>query len=311
MSWNRLLFASLFFSLALPAIAEPTLTMTGSRLIRTIVPANARRLWNIAVAPDLALSPSGSPLALELGFKATGGNIIAASAAQNSTRVERPNNPGNVIFGWETLTDVGGGNMQPVGVQVGTGANANTAVAFLRTADLPKGLNYDLLTIVTQASVTSLAWGGIFNADGTMAPVGTFANGRIAHLQDEDATNFHSYAGSLPQNAPGATRFLGDLNGDGNTNFADLAAFGKALNPGPGIPPIPGELPNLNRIGRGDVNGDGLLNFGDLFGFGQVLIGPPGAAASLEAMSVPEPASLALSAAVVALSRSGRRRTGH
>jgi hypothetical protein len=289
MRWKQLFAVGLIGALASPAFAEPTLTVTGSRLTRTTVPANARRIWNIAVTPDLALSPTGSPLALELGFRATGGNIISASAAQNSRRVERPNNPGNVIFGWETLTDVGGGNMQPVGIQIGTGDNANTAVAFLGTADLPQALKYDLLTIATDASVTSLEWGGRFNADGTMAPIGTFASGRIGHVQGESATNFHSYAGSLPQNAPGATRFLGDMNGDGNTNFADLAPLGNAFSPG--VPTPPEVIPHLNRLGRGDINGDGAFNFADLAPFGQIILGAPGAAAGFEVASVPEPAT--------------------
>jgi hypothetical protein len=247
------------------------------------------------------LSPDGSPLALELGFRATGGNILSASAAQNFVRVEHTDNAGNAIFGWETLTDVGGGNMKPVGIQIGTGANANTAVAYLGTADLPMGLKYDLLTIVTEATVTSLAWGGRFNADGTMAPIGTFENGRIAHLQGNNSTNFHSYSGSLPQNAPGATRFLADMNGDGLTNFADLAPFGSSI-----ITPqqYVFQFPHLNRAGRGDANGDGLFNFGDLASFGQTVLGTPGAAAGLDAASVPEPATwtiLALGAVTAVL----------
>jgi hypothetical protein len=220
--------------LASPVFADPTLTVTGSRLTRPAVPANARRVWNIAIAPDLAASPGGSPLAVELGFRAIGGNIISISSDQNEpSRVEKeddPNGqPGNVIFGWEALTDVGGGNMQPIGTQVGTGANADEAVAFVGTNDFTTGSRQDLLTIVTDASVTSLEWGGRYNTNGSLAAVGAFVSGRIAQVMGTTAANFHSYDSSLAANAPGATRFLADMNGDGNTNFGDLASFGQAL----------------------------------------------------------------------------------
>jgi hypothetical protein len=306
MSWKSIVTAGLLCVVASPSFADPTLTVTGSRLTLPPVPANARRVWNIAVAPDLALSPTGSPLAVELGFRATGGNIISASAAQNATRVEHADNPGNVVFGWEALTDVGGGNMQPVGIQVGTGANADEAVAYLGTADFTTGARQDLLTIVTDASVTSLAWGGRFTAAGADAGVGAFVNGRIAHVQGAGSANFHSYVGSLAQNGAGATRYLADMNGDGNTNFGDLLGFGQALT---NAAAYTAANPHLNRIGRGDINGDGNLNFGDLAGFGAKLTGTPGAGAGLDAAgaSVPEPASCALVAFGVALALLRRR----
>jgi hypothetical protein len=268
------------------------------------VSSNARRVWNIAVAPDVNLSPGGSPLALELGFQATGGNIISASAAQNMpTRVERNDNPGNPIFGWETLTDVGGGNMQPVGIQIGTGANAHTAVAFLGTSDFEMNKNHDLLTIVTDASVTSLAWGGRFTANGTAAAVGAFANGRIAQLQGNSSANFHSYAGSRQQNT--GPHFLGDINGDGNVNFGDLLPFGNALNQTHTYEFV---FQHLNRVGRLDINGDGNGNFGDLIGFSRLLTGGPSTAASLDAMSVPEPVSFAAATIALALAAFLNRR---
>jgi hypothetical protein len=243
-----------------------------------------------------------------LGFRAIGGNIISASAAQNATRVEHADNPGNVIFGWEALTNLGGTppNMQPVGIQVGTGANADEAVAYLGTADFTTAQRQDLLTIVTDASVTSLQWGGRFNANGTSAAVGAFVNGRIAHIQGTSSANFHSYVGSLAQNGAGATRFLADMNGDGNTNFGDLAAFGQALT---NAAAYTAANPHLNRVGRGDINGDGNFNFGDLAGFGAKLTGTPGAGAGLDAAgaSVPEPASCALVALGVALAMLRRR----
>jgi hypothetical protein len=254
-------------------------------------------------------------LAVELGFRATGGNIISISAAGNVApevaRVEHeddPNGqPGNTIFGWEALTNLGGTppNMQPVGTQVGTGANADEAVAFIGTADFTTNQRQDLLTIVTDSTVTSLAWGGRFNADGTAAAVGAFVNGRIAHVQGASSANFHSYVGSLAQNAAGATRFVGDMNGDGNNNFLDAPGFGLALT-NPAM--YRTNNPHLNRVSRGDINGDGNINFLDAPAFGQLLTNP-GAGAGLEAAgaSVPEPASCALVVLGVALGMLRRR----
>jgi hypothetical protein len=309
MSWKSIVTAGLLCVLASPVFADPALVVTGSRLNRAATPT---RVWNISVSPDLAISPGGSPLAVELGFRAIGGNIISASAARNMpSRVEHANDPngqpGNAVFGWETNTDLGGGNMKPVGVQVGTGANADEAVAFLGTADFTTGTRQDLLTIITEAGVTSLEWGGRFNPDGTTAAVGAFLNGRIAHVQGTSSANFHSYDGALAQNAAGATRFLVDMNGDGNVNFGDLAAIGQAITNPAGYATA---FPHLNRIDRGDANGDGNLNFGDLAGIGQILTGAPGAGASLAAASaVPEPATYLLVALGMSLVGVLRRRS--
>jgi hypothetical protein len=298
MSWKSIVTAGLLCVLASPVFADPTLTVTGGRLTRTAVPANLKRVWNVAVAPDLTASPSGSPLAVELGFRATGGNILSISSDQNEpSRVEHeddPNGqPGNVIFGWETLTNLGGTppNMQPIGTQIGTGANADEAVAFIGTADFTTNARQDLLTITTDASVTSLAWGGRFNANGTAAAVGAFVNGRIAHVQGASSANFHSYVGSLLSGSTTAGQeFMADMNGNGDANFGDLAAFGQALQQAAAYTAA---NPHLNRVGRGDANGDGAFNFGDLAGFGQLLQNVPPLGSGSGA-SVPEPASFVL-----------------
>jgi len=279
-------------------------------------------VWNVAVAPDLTASPTGTPLAIELGFRATGGNILSLSGAQNSApavpppavpRVEHeddPNGqPGNTIFGWEAVVDVGGGNMQPIGTQIGTGANADEAVAFIGTADFTTASRQDLITITTDLSVTSLAWGGRFNPGGTAAAVGAFINGRIAHASGASTANFHSYVGSLVSGSTAVnTEYMADMNGNGDTNFGDLASFGQALQTPVAYATT---FPNLNRIGRGDANGDGAFNFGDLAGFGQLLqnLPPLGSGSSLEGASVPEPASfvlIALGAGFAVLRRRSR-----
>jgi hypothetical protein len=320
MSWKSLVSAGLLCVLASPVLAAPELKVTGGRRTTTTTGANNVRVWNVAVSPDLALDATGSPLALELGFRATGGNILSISTAQNSgpapeiIRVEHSDNPGAQVFGWEALTDVGGGNMQAVGLQQGTGANADEAVAYIGTNIFTVDTNnrhYDVISVRTEVGVTSLAWGGRYNADHTMAAVGAFVNGRIAHSTGATtADNFDTFAGSLAANATtAASRFLGDMNGDGNTDFGDLAGFGQAVSNAAAYRTA---FPHLNRVGRGDVSGDGNLDFGDLAGFGQVLLGtaPTGSGSGLGGGSaVPEPTSCVLAGLVLAFAAMIRRRS--
>ena len=315
---NRFILACSLWGIASVAFAAPTITVTGGRLNRA---SNPVRVWNLAVAPDLNLDPTGTPLALELGFRASGGNILSVMSNPNPPVPPNPDgtpgpgggpveflNPGNVIFGWETLTQLESG-MFPVGLQVGTGADSNEAFAAVGTAVLRTSHRYDLLKIVTQASVTSLAWGGRYNADGSLAAVDAFVGGRIAQGEpQQDAVNFHGYSGTLPQNPPGATRFLADMNGDGNTNFGDLAAFGSAvLQPQNYIV----QFPHLNRLARCDINGDGQCNFAELAPFGQLILGTGVTAAgtSLAIRATPEPSCSTLTCVAIGLVSALRRRS--
>ncbi len=320
MSWKSLVSASLLCVLASPAFAVPTLTISGS--INNQQTAPVVRVWNVAVGPDLAL---GSPtsLALELGFQATGGNILSISAAPNmaalaapaAARVDYDTNPGNLIFDWQPTVDIDPGagvNMKPVGVGIGTGANTNKAWAYLGTSLLTavagNANNRDLLTITTDSSVTSLAWGGAYNASGVLvAPTASLQAGSLARIAQKNGattTNYHdaTYAGSLA--ALGTPRFLGDMNGSGSVTNADVVPFGEALNT---ANTYKTNRPNLNIL-RGDINNTGNITNADVTRFGNILnnIGITGSGSGLD--SVPEPASLLLVGMVVAFASATRRR---
>lgn len=321
MSWKSLLTAGLLCVLATPAFAAPTLRVTGSINNKNASPV---RVWNVAAGPDIALDPT-TALALELGFEAVGGNILsiqatpnmAAAAAPAAARVDFDTNPGNVIFGWETLTDVdptAGVNMKPVGVQLGTGANANKAVAFLGSNLFTTAGNRDMLTITTQSSVTALNWGGRYDAAGALLPLtGSLPVGGRARIAQGDGTptggtNFQeaTYVGSLASLGPANLRFLADMEGNGTVNSFDITPFSQALNT-PNT--YKTNRPNLNIL-RGDVNGSGGINSFDITPFSQILngVGITGSGSGFELASVPEPASVMVAGVIVACASMIRRR---
>jgi hypothetical protein len=281
------------------AFAAPTLTIKGGR---NNFAANPVRIWNVAAAPDLSVANSAG-LALEFGFQATGGNILSISAAPNMAaaaapapaRVVHDNNFGNPIFGWETLTDVDPGdgvNMQAIGIQLGTGANSNEAVAIIGTNIFSNTKPEDLITITTDSSVTSLAWGGRYNADGSLAALTGTLPGFGAIDQGDgtpnSGTNFTSYAGSLAVPIPLTQRFLGDVTDDGRTNSFDVVPFGGILSAA-GQTAYKAANPNLNIL-RGDINNSGAVNNFDVVPFAYVL----SSNANVDASAVPEPASITL-----------------
>src|SRR4051812_36911534 len=72
-------------------------------------------VWNVGITPDLSLIPdnSGTPVAVELGFRLSGGSLL------NVTNVNPSgfdtSNPGTKIFGWEiTYPD---DNNHPEGIE--------------------------------------------------------------------------------------------------------------------------------------------------------------------------------------------------
>jgi len=302
MSWKSLVSAGLLCVLASPAFADPTFNVTGSINNKAGAPV---RVWNFAAGPDLLLDPTGSALELEIGFQAIGGNILnvvtlpneAAAAAPAPMRVEYNNQPGERIFGWEPLVDVGSGNMKAQGVNLGSGFGSPTQASVYIAANLfTTAGNRDLFTITTDSSVTALNFGGAYTAaHAYLAPNGTLQAtglGRIAQTTGATtASNYDIVAGSLAQLGPANKRFLGDMNGNGTTNAFDIGAFGQALNDPTGYK---NAFPNLNIL-RADANGNGGVNAFDIGGFGQILNGVvSGSGSGLGSGSVPEPTSLLL-----------------
>jgi hypothetical protein len=292
MSWKSLVTAGLLCFVASPVFAQPGLTVSDG------VESGGNLLWTVAVQPDVE-----SPLAFELGFRAVDGNFVdivpnPETPTPGSSPIEYLDNPGHSIFGWEALDNTA--NDQPTGIQIGTGDDADEAFVAMGSNILTPG-SYDILTITTDLSVSSLEWGGIFQNDGTMGTAGTdFLTGLIA--QDDSggaSTNFYGFAGSASGGGDGIT---GDYDATGQVAQGDLDLV--LLNWGKTVPPdtLPAEWVNqrpTGLIGQAALDPE-LLNWGNTSGSGAVL----GAAST-----VPEPATIALfGLAFVAVAGLKRRR---
>jgi len=106
-------FAAVFFVFASTASAVPTLNVTPGGL------QSGNWVWDVSITPDFVLAPSGTSLAVELGFRLIGDPLISATNI-NPSQWDKAN-PGKVIFGWETLDP--SANNHPVGIQVNTSTN--------------------------------------------------------------------------------------------------------------------------------------------------------------------------------------------
>src|SRR3954467_14844777 len=102
--------ATLFTILVSPVVGAPVLS---------VIPQGVQAgnwVWEVDITPDLALSgPTGTPLALELGFRLTGDPLVTVT---NLTPVVfDTSNPGTTIFGWETLYTPVGGTPKAEGIE--------------------------------------------------------------------------------------------------------------------------------------------------------------------------------------------------
>jgi len=320
MSWKSLVTAGLLCALASPAFAVgPTLTVVNSG---PILNAQGNWVWTVGIQPSF----DQSPIAAELGFDANrtvvgGLSGVTRSAAFPVTAPNTTDNPGNVIFGWETLTALGGtgtcdsaspGNC-PVGVQVGTvGDDVQEVFAALGSiGDLSNASAATYLTIVTQGPTISALTGNLT----VLGAYGTGGNeGRIAELTafspgpppTADSANYKNYTGTASR-----TVKAGDVTLEGTVDFNDVGIVAT----------------NINLTGKnwttGDFTGDGLVDFNDVgilatnintsggsyspLSVGGVLDPPAGSGGG--AVGVPEPASIAILAlGGLMLGGLGRRR---
>jgi len=195
-----------------PAFAAPILT---------VIPQGQQAgnwVWEVDVTPDLALSgPTGTPLALELGFRLTGDPLV--SVTNLTPVVFDTSNPGTTIFGWETLYTPVGGTPKAEGIEANcTGCTVINLTTFPPTGAHPStivpGTTNEIFSalgsanIVTPGAIPLLKI--IATGPGTGGPVSSTlqwlgaygGKGRISQFSGNNAVNFDTYSGSLTQSVP-------------------------------------------------------------------------------------------------------------
>jgi hypothetical protein len=155
------------------------------------VNGNGNLTWAVIVDPA-AYSPANKAVAVEVGLAVYGSTIVGASF--NNT-LWTHSNPGTTIFGWEQATDLGSGNLQPVGVQWRNGTGP------------PQTVNIALTATTTYKT-----------ADRPFAPVLTGDYDEDGDVDDSDYTEWRSKFGTIQLNADG--------NGDGVVDAADFTVWG-------------------------------------------------------------------------------------
>jgi hypothetical protein len=191
MNWKIVLTAALCCALAAPVIAQPQLTLVPGGL------QGGNWVWQVDITPDLVLAGGSTPMALEMGFRLTGSPLASATNI-NPTQWDTPN-PGNVIFGWEMLTEVGPGNFKPVGLQ------SNTA-----TSEVFAAYGSNVFTTPGAKPFLRIEARGPGNGGSTSSTIewlGVYAvgHGRIAQLVAGTGVNFDIFAGSATQVIPEPT----------------------------------------------------------------------------------------------------------
>jgi len=187
-------FATVLCAISSMALAAPNLT---------VVPGGVQAnnwVWNIDIGADTSLVPdgSGTPLAIEMGFRLTGAQLLSATIADPSI-FDTPN-PGNFIFGWETPDPFS--NNHPYGLQL----HGSTSEIFV---------SYGSINLLTSAPhhflkvITSGPGNGGASLSSTIQWLGAYGGGkgRIAQITGGSGSfytvsSFDIYAGSATQAVP-------------------------------------------------------------------------------------------------------------
>ncbi len=176
------------------AFAAPTFTVTPGGV------QGGNWVWNVAVTPDLSLVPdgSGTPMAVELGFRLTGAQLISATIT-NPAQFDTPN-PGKKIFGWETPDPIFPNPAYGFGLQ----SNLSTSEIFAAygtpnfTTPGPK----QFLTILASGPPTALSssiqWLGVYGNANSQGLIVQVSGGTPPNYQ----TGNYFFSGSATQAVP-------------------------------------------------------------------------------------------------------------
>lgn len=275
MSWKSLVCAGLLCALAIPASAQPTVTVD---LVRNgsgfadLDDATGNWQWLVTIEGDGA-----GALAAELAFRLTEGDLEAVvepnSGGGNDWDHENPGTDPNGAygdFGW--LASFYNEFGDPEGVE--SDLTADEVYASLGSIDFGSQTESEYLIIQTTKPstagdlTTSIDWGGAYSGTGRVA-------------QDSGGgvyVNNDGYSGSLTK-----TALAGDANMNGDVTVADynllLAGLPDSNNP--------------TTWEQGDFNGNGDTTVADynilLAHLPDTPITPPGGGGGAVGAAVPEP----------------------
>jgi hypothetical protein len=187
-------FAAMLCAIVSPTFAAPTVTAVPDG----VQAGNWK--WTFDITPDLALVPdsSGTPIAVEFGFRLTGAQLLSATIA-DPVAFDTPN-PGKKIFGWETSDPFNSQNADGLQANLATGEIFAAYGSANFTVPGPK----HFLTITASGPPTylssTLQWLGVYG-------IGSH-NGRIAQITGGfsggpyTTGNFDTFAGSMTQSIP-------------------------------------------------------------------------------------------------------------
>jgi hypothetical protein len=186
-------FAVLLCGVASTAFTAPILSVTPGGI------QGGNWVWDVSVTPDLLLAPSGTPLAVELGFRMIGDPLISATNI-NPSEWDTPI-PGKKIFGWEP---------DDIDSSTSSGLRVNTSTSEVFVAygsiDFTTPGAKPLLKIIAQGPGSGGPASSTIQYLGARPVAGT--NGRIAQIVGATGVNFDLYSGLVTQTPEPASAFL-------------------------------------------------------------------------------------------------------
>jgi hypothetical protein len=210
-------FATLLCAIASTVFSAPTLTITPAGV------QGGNWVWNVDLTPDLTLVPdgSGTPVAVELGFRLSGGSLISIiNVNPSGPQSFDTSNPGAKIFGWEITYPED--NNRPEGIEANcTGCTISNPTGAGHPATLVPGTLNEMFVAMGSNNFTTagakpflkitatgpsggspsstLQWLGAYGTGSNKGRI-TQVNGMIGPIYTTG--NFDTFAGSLTQSVP-------------------------------------------------------------------------------------------------------------
>jgi hypothetical protein len=198
MNAKTLSFATCFCAIVSSAFSAPTLTA---------VPGGVQAgnwVWKIDITPDLSLVPdsSGTPMAVELGFRLTGAQLLSATITDPIAWDTF--NPGKKIFGWEP-NDPFTNSSNSFGLQTNL-ATGEIFAAIGSMNFITPGPTHFLTVMASGPSAgppsfsSTIQWLGVYGVGSNKGRISQITGGTSGGPYT--AGNFDTFAGSATQSVP-------------------------------------------------------------------------------------------------------------